>query len=568
MQAEASAPNFKFEKTLTLIFVLVGVLALSMGSVPGLFQALEHVDPVLEGWGLDFYPLPLYGIYYQALTLHGVLNALVWTIAFICGFSMVAVVESLKRPLTHRWLSILSFVLIGIGVGFAGYAMLSGNASVLYTAYIPMMAHPLHYIGLTLVVVGTWAQSASLFLTFAAWRRETPKDVKMPIATLGIMTTWIVWDMATIGVAIEMLFIAIPWSLGLVPNANPLLARTLFWFFGHPLVYFWLLPAYTSWYAMAPKQAGGKLFSDPLARLAFMLFIILSVPVGLHHQYTDPGVGQGIKAIHGILTYGVVVPSFMTMFTLMASLEYAGKKRGGRSIPGWIMALPWGDASFTSQVLAMIVFAAGGVSGIVNASYTMNLVVHNTTWVPGHFHLTVGTAATLTFMGIFYWLMPYLTGRKLFSNVMGVAAGWLWFFGMVFFGRGMHWAGLLGVPRRVPLAQSSYFLELLAQTADRPLGGLQGASILTGIGGVLLFISGVLFVSNVVLSLFTKKLEAPVEVPLAEAYSGPEGAPAMLDNLRGWVLAAAAMVVLSYGPTFIQVLSNSGFNSPGLPFFR
>ena len=55
-----------------------------------------------------------------------------------------------------------------------------------------------------------------------------------------------------------VLFFLLPWALGLIQGVDPLLTRTLFWWTGHPLVYFWLLPAYISWYTMLPKQAGGK----------------------------------------------------------------------------------------------------------------------------------------------------------------------------------------------------------------------------------------------------------------------------------------------------------------------
>ena len=54
----------------------------------------------------------------------------------------------------------------------------------------------------------------------------------------------------------------------------------------------------------------------------------------------------------------------------------------------------------------MLVFVLGGVTGLINASYSVNQVIHNTTWVPGHFHMTVGTAVALTFIGVAYWLIP------------------------------------------------------------------------------------------------------------------------------------------------------------------
>lgn len=553
--------DYKRERTLALLFLIVAFISISVGGLIGLLQALEHAR--IPG----IYPLQLgawRGTYYLLLTVHGVLNALVWTTTFICGFLLITVTRALNRPAKLIGLAWAGFALMGIGVGLAGWAMLSGNASVLYTFYVPMRAHFLHYIGLTTVVIGTWFYSATLFLTWGAWRKENP-GVKTPIAVVAALTTFIVWDIATVGVATQMLTMTIPWSMGLIENTNPLLARTLFWYFGHPLVYFWLLPAYTSWYAMVPKQAGGKLFSDPLARLAFMLFILFSVPVGLHHQYTDPGITQAWKGVHAVLTYAVAFPSFVTAFTLMASLEYAGRKRGGTGIVGWIFKLPWNEPSFTVQVLAMILFAAAGVSGLVNASYTMNLVVHNTTWVPGHFHLTVGTASTLTFMGVTYWLLPYITKRKLFSPVMGVVQGWTWFVGMLLMARGLHWAGLMGAPRRVPFSQATYVQELFARTADYPGGGLNTAMIMVAIGGVILTISGGLYLANVVGTfLQAKNTATDVDVPLAEALSGPDMAPSILDRWRVWIGGAIALVIVAYVPALIAIIQASAWNAPGL----
>ena len=166
--------------------------------------------------------------------------------------------------------------------------------------------------------------------------------------------------------------------LGWTEGTDPQLARTFFWFTGHPLVYFWLLPAYVSWYAMLPKQAGGKMFSEQLARLVFWLFLVLSIPVGLHHQFVDPGVPAGWKAIHAVITYSLFLPSMATAFTVVASLELGARARGGKGLLGWIRHLPWGNPSYTAQNLAMILFVFGGIGGLTNASYNLNLAIHNT----------------------------------------------------------------------------------------------------------------------------------------------------------------------------------------------
>ena len=151
---------------------------------------------------------------------------------------------------------------------------------------------------------------------------------------VGVIATYTVWFLATIGIAILALFFLIPWSLGFLMGINPTLSRTLFWWFGHPLVYFWLLPAYITWYYIIPKVAGGKLYSSLAARLAFIMFIVFSVLVGLHHQYADPGITNIYKAVYAFFTFMVALPSLITAFTVVASLEYAGRQRGGNGLFG------------------------------------------------------------------------------------------------------------------------------------------------------------------------------------------------------------------------------------------
>lgn len=525
----------------------ISIGALTVGLALGVLQGLEHA-------GLDLYPFltPILKSYYQGLTIHGVLNALVWTTFFICGFFTFATVRSLNRPLRYPWLSTAALIVMVVGLLMTGVPLLGNAASVLYTFYPPLQAHWAFYVGLTLVVVGSWMVGYSLFFTYGAWRRENP-GVRTPFIALGCLITMAMWQLATLGVAAEILFLLIPWSFGWVAGTDPLLARTLFWYFGHPLVYFWLLPAYVSWYGMLPAQTRGKMFSDPLARLVFWLFLLLSTPVGFHHQFTDPGIPQAWKFIHMVLTYGVAFPSFLTAFTVVASLEVGARARGGKGWFGWIRRLNWGDPSYAAQNLAMILFAFGGISGITNASYNMNLAVHNTTWVPGHFHLTVGSATTLTFFGIAYWLVPKLTGRKLLSKNMALGQAWTWFFGMLLFSNGYHALGLeYGAPRRTMLGSVPY-----ASPAWTPF------LMETAVGVGLLFISATLFFLVIFgTALNPRKLDAPIEMPVAEPLD-PTPAPAWLDRWFPWLAGAVALVLLAYGPMLYNLIANMTFFSSG-----
>jgi cytochrome c oxidase subunit 1 len=97
-----------------------------------------------------------------------------------------------------------AFWLATIGTAGTAWAILWGKASVLYTFYPPMQAHPIFYIGLTLVVVGTWIWGGTVIATYRGWRADHP-DQPVPLAVHGILATIIVWFFATIGVAAEML---------------------------------------------------------------------------------------------------------------------------------------------------------------------------------------------------------------------------------------------------------------------------------------------------------------------------------------------------------------------------
>src|SRR5574341_454318 len=251
---------------LTGAYLLVALVALLGGVATGLFQALEYA-------GIDLYPwlAPVVRSYYHGLSLHGVLNVLVWTTFFICGFLQFIASRSLDRPLASRPLGWATFWLMTAGLVLAAIPLLGNAATVMFTFYPPMQAHWAFYIGLTLVVVGTWLVTLHLALTYRAWRRRHPA-ARTPLAAFMTLVTFVMWTIASLGIAAEMLFMMIPWSLGLIRGTDALLARTLFWFTGHPIVYFWLLPAYISWYTLVPRQAGGRLFSDPLARTSFILF--------------------------------------------------------------------------------------------------------------------------------------------------------------------------------------------------------------------------------------------------------------------------------------------------------
>ena len=544
-QADACGQSFA---RLALANIGTATVAFGVAAAMAIMQALSRAN-------LDL-PFRSPEMYYMSVTAHGTLMALVFTTFFIMGFGYVVAQQSLGAALAMRRTAWVSFWIALVGTVATVVVILARKATVLYTFYPPLKAHPLFYIGLTLVVVGSWGWALVMLRALRVWRRANPNQ-RIPLAVYGYAATIIVWLLATIGVAAEMLLQLIPWSLGWSPTIDPVLARMLFWWFGHPLVYFWLLPAYVVWYGLLPPAAGGKLFSEPLGRLVFAMFILLSTPVGFHHQFMDPGVSASWKLFHTFNTLLILYPSFVTAFTIVASLEIAGRMRGGRGVFGWIRRLPWGDPLVSSVILSMLLFAIGGWGGAINASFGMNAVIHNTSWVPGHFHTTVGSASALTFMGASYVIVPRLLGRRLELAPMARVQPWLWFLGMLLFSIPTHLTGLMGMPRRV--FDPSY--------AGHPAAASwQWLTDVSAVGGMVLFASSLFFLLVMLFTLFGPRV-ANEPIKFAEPLEDPGMKVAYLDRLGLLTAMAVVLIAVAYGYPIWQHVQMPRFGSPGFSPF-
>jgi cytochrome c oxidase subunit 1 len=544
--AGALAKLDRRDAKLVMANMYVVIVALLLGGLAGLLQVLVRSGKVTLPAGIG---------YYQVLTVHGVVLALVLTTFFIMGFH-TAVVSKTSGAYSdgQRKLGWIGFWIMVIGTAMAATMILLNEASVLYTFYAPLQAHVLYYLGLTLVIVGSWFGGANVVISYRRWRKANPGKPS-PLLTFMALTNTIMWYVCTLGVSVEVLFQLIPWALGWVDGVNILVSRTLFWYFGHPLVYFWLLPAYMAWYVIIPKVIGAKIFSDSLARMSFILFILFSIPVGFHHQLLEPGIDPAWKFLQVVLTFLVVIPSFMTAFSLFATFEKHGRQIGAKSLFGWLKKLPWGDARFTVPFIGMLAFIPAGAGGIVNASHQMNQVVHNTIWVTGHFHLTLATSVILTYFGVMYWLIPHLTGRILTKKMhkIAITQGILWAIGMTFMSGAMHIAGLLGAPRRSAFSEYG--------------GAAQAAEwipyqIAQAVGGSILFISILVMIGIFInLAFFAPKGEE--EFPVAETDANAEATPMVFENWKLWIGITALLVLFAYTIPFIDMFENAPPPSKG-----
>jgi len=536
------------EKKLALSHMWVAFIAFILACFMGEYQVLERS-------GL-FTSLDSPTVYFASVSTHGVLMAYVLTTFFIMGFGYYTASTSLKVPVWNPKLAWGGFWLALFGTILAAVPLLLGLASVMYTFYPPAQAHYAFYLGATFLIVGSWVWCGIMIVMFLQWKEANPGE-PIPLAMFATTMNALLWLWTSAGVALESLFLIIPWSLGWVDTIDVGMARTLFAWTLHPIVYFWLIPAYIAFYTLVPKQAGAYLFSDEAARAAFIVLVVFSLPIGFHHLYMDPEQAKGWKMLHGVGTFVVAIPTFVTGFTVIASLEIAGRLRGGKGLFGWIGSLPWTNTMVLSVILSLLMLIFGGFGGLVNASYAMNAMIHNTAWVPGHFHLIFAGTTVIMYFSIAYYLWPILTKKPLFSNNMALVQLWTWFIGMSILTTPWHVLGLLGQPRRI----SSVVYNNLMTLSWKPY------ELMMIFGGLVLLGSACLFIYLLVKTQFSKGTEVfEGQVEYAEPLHEVKDLPDYLNDIKIWNKVIGVLMLISFGIPILQFFFLDTYDSSAWGF--
>ncbi|WP_226679275.1 cbb3-type cytochrome c oxidase subunit I [Mesobacillus jeotgali] len=529
-------------------YLSIAFIALLLGGLLGLLQGLNRAG-VLQ--------LPPWLNYYQVLTAHGILLVVVLSAFFTIGYFYAGLSHTLggllpkvrKMAWIGFWMKIFGFVLVVIPI-------LKNEASVMYTFYPPMAASPMFYFGLVFIVLGVWMLSVGAFTQVANWRRNH-KGQHLPILAFFATGVFVLLVGATAFVAVEVLFMIIPWTLGWTDGINVLLARTLFWAFGHTAVNIWYLTAVSAWYVIVPKIIGGTRWNDLLTRMVVIPLVIMNITGGFHHQIIDPGISESIKYMHVFMSLAIGFPSLMTAYAMFRVFERTARAKGGKGLVGWYKKMPWGDVRFLSPFIAMVAFIPAGAGGIAQSTNQLDQVVHNTMWVVGHFHLTLGMSVIMTFFGISYWLVPYLSKRVLTPamNRLGVIQTVIWTIGMVIMSISMHVVGLFGSPRRTSFTTYGDFAETL---------GWNPYMAAIGIGASLLLIAVILQVYAVFnLMFFAPK--GVTEFPIAEEEAGAAKTPYWTERWGIWVVLMLLVVSMAYVLPIADMIMNA---PPGSPPFK
>jgi cytochrome c oxidase subunit 1 len=301
------------------------------------------------------------------------------------------------------------------------------------------------------------------------------------------------------------------WSLGYISYIDPLMYKLVWWAMGHSSQQINVSAHVAIWYAIAAILFGAKPLSEKVSRGAFLMYILFLQLASAHHLLVEPGLSSEWKVFNtSYAMYLAVLGSMIHGLTVPGSIEAAQRRRGfDKGAFEWLRKAPWGNPAFAGMFISLVLFGfLGGISGVVMGTEQINLIMHNTLYVPGHFHATVVAGTTLAFMAMTYLLVPLVFQREIRFPRMAKLQPYVFGLGVAGISLFMMGAGTLGVSRRhwdVTFAYSALDFSY------PPAAFLMLA--LNGISAIAAALGGVMYIVNVVASvLFGKRIDGRIDI--------------------------------------------------------
>ncbi len=440
--------------------------------------------------------------YYRILTAHG-MNMLIFWILFIeVAILYFACTTLLNSRLFSKKIAWVSFVMMLVGAVMVNVIVFIGKADVLMTSYIPLLAHPVFYLGIILVAVGTLIGVYNFFATVYIAKRDKTYDGSVPLVVFGAIAAAIIAVVTLLHGAVVMIP-TFTWSMGWTAQPDPGWYRLIWWGLGHQSQQVNVCAMVSVWYLLASLTTGAKPLNQAVCRSAFVLYILFINLASAHHLLVDPGVGAGWKIWNtSYAMYLAVLASMIHGFTVPASVEIAQRAKGYvRGLFGWLTNAPWKNPGFSAFFLSLVIFGfIGGITGVTLGTQQINILAHNTLRIPGHFHATVVGGTSLAFMGLIYYVVPLIFQREFYARSLAIIQPYIFGIGIVMLSFGMSFAGSAGVPRR------HWDVEFTG--ANLAAGFDSGTHLwlgVMGIGGVLAFIGLLTFILLTVAAVFFGK---------------------------------------------------------------
>ncbi len=460
-------------------------------------------------------------LFYLALTAHGTDILVVFLIFFEVAILYFASSVLLNCRLATPKVAWAGYWLMVIGTVMTNYVVVIGEASVMFTSYVPMPAHPLFYLGLILFAVGALLGCCVFFGTLIIAKNERTYEGSLPLVSFGAMTAAII-AVYTIASGAIILVPTLLWSIGYIGYIDPLMYKVIWWGMGHSSQQINVAAHISVWYAIAAILFGAKPLSEKVSRTAFLMYILFLQIASAHHLLVDPGVSSEYKIWNtSYAMYLAVLGSMIHGLTVPGAIEAAQRKRGfNKGLFEWLRKAPWGNPVFAGMFLSLLGFGfLGGITGVTMGVEQINLIIHNTIYVPGHFHGTVALGTTLAFMALSYWLVPTLWQRELFAPGLAKLQPYLFGLGMAGVSLFQMGAGTLGVPRRhwdISFADAATNIGISYQ--------YQGAAhlmmALNGLCALIAAVGGLIWILNMVGTLLLSKKKTAAKPAAAPSGAG------------------------------------------------
>jgi cytochrome c oxidase subunit 1 len=486
---------------------VVAVVFLAIGGLFGLSVALTRWPAV------HFLPAEWF---YLALTAHGADVLLFWIIFFEMALLFFCSSVLLNVRLATPKIANAAFWMMLAGAILANIAVLRGESSVMFTSYVPMQATWDFYTGLIVFAVGTLISVMVFFGTLVIAKEEKTYEGSVSLVTFGAIVAAII-AVFTLASGAIILIPTLLWSLGLISHIDPLLYKIIWWGMGHSSQQINMAAQVAIWYAIPAMLFGAKPLSEKVSRMAFLMYILFLQLASAHHLLVEPGVSSEWKIFNtSYAMYLAVVGSMIHGMTIPGSIEAAQRRKGfNNGVFEWLRKAPWSNPAFSGMFLSLVLFGfLGGISGVVMGVEQLNIIMHNTIYVPGHFHGTVVAGTTLAFMAITYPIINLIFRKELIWPKIAQYQPYVFALGVAGISVFMMGAGTLGVARRhwdITFGDATL-------TFEYPPMAMMMMS-LNGMAAVLAAVGGAMFVAVVVGSVFFGKdrIIAPASAEPAKA---------------------------------------------------
>jgi cytochrome c oxidase subunit I len=445
-------------RRLTLVTIIAST---AIFLVSGLLGALLRQSQA------DIYRLPD-DVFYAVMTAHGLGAFVGWAAFAVMGISYW-VLSEVGFPVGHLGALLAKAFIWLMLVGVAGVVVttlvFNFGASWVFLYPLPFGAAgawgdvTTAFFSLSVLLVGlsiiVWCVSILVIVTGPGLRSPSTSWVRRTLTAMGLgilapkkfpserPVPYSVIPLTVI--AIDMIIATLPLAVLLVAmifqsiwpsvSVDPLLAKNVLWWFGHPVVYLLLFPAVAIYYLLVPRFAKRKLVAGNIIALGWTIAVIANVTVWAHHMYLD--YPNGLQALINTsmmpITFALTIVSALSIYSLSFTIY--------RSRWTW-------TAASTALFLGIVSWLLSGLSGVVNATISFNAFVHNTLWVVGHFHHIALMNIGIVIFGAIYAFLPRLLKRPLYSDRLGMWHIWLTFFAGT--ANSIVWMaqGLDGAPRR------------------------------------------------------------------------------------------------------------------------